>query len=54
MDDDRGNIKNRVVRTEKEKKWNIVKDITVKIASGLNNQDYEKVWACLQDLLKEI
>lgn len=43
-----------MVRTEKDKKWNIVKDITVKITSGLNSQDYEKVWTLLQDLLKEI
>lgn len=54
MDDDRNNNEKRVVRTEKEKKWNIVKDITIKINNALNNQDFEKVWNMLQDLLKEI
>jgi hypothetical protein len=54
MDEGRGDNEKRVVRTEKDKKWNIVKDLTVKIGSGLNSQDYEKVWTLLQDLLKEI
>jgi hypothetical protein len=48
MDDDRGNNEKRVVRTEKDKKWNLIKDITVKINSALNNQDFEKVWNLLQ------
>jgi translation initiation factor 3 subunit C len=54
MDDDRGNNEKRVVRTEKDKKWNLIKDITAKITSALNNQDFEKVWNQLQELLKEI
>lgn len=54
MDDDRGNNEKRVVLTEKKKKWNIVKEATNKINSALNNEDFEKVWSLLQDLLKEI
>ena len=50
--DDRFNNEKRVVKTEKEKKWNIIKDCTNKIGGALNNQDFEKVWALLQDLLK--
>lgn len=54
MDDDKGNNEKRVVLTEKAKKWNLIKQITVKINSALNNVDFEKVWNLLQDLLKEI
>jgi translation initiation factor 3 subunit C len=52
--DDRWSNEKRVVRTEKDKKWNIFKDFTNKINNGLNNQDFEKVWNVLQDLLREI
>lgn len=54
MDDDKGNNEKRVVLTEKAKKWNLIKQITVKINSALNNVDFEKVWTLLQDMLKEI
>ena len=50
--DERWNNKKREVKTEKEKKWNIIKDYTKKIDGGLNNQDFEKVWGLLQDLLR--
>jgi excinuclease UvrABC helicase subunit UvrB len=52
--DDRWSNQKRVVRTEKEKKWNIIKDLSNKINGALNNQDFEKVWAVLQDMLKEV
>lgn len=41
------------MRTEKEKKWIVIKDFTVKINNALNNQDFEKVWELLQELLRE-
>lgn len=53
MDEKFSNEK-RVVRTEKDKKWNLIKDYTNKINVALNNQDFEKVWSLLQDLLKEV
>ena len=52
--DDKFSIEKRVVRTEKDKKWNLIKDFTIKLNNALNNQDFEKVWSLLQDLLKEI
>jgi hypothetical protein len=48
MDDDRVSNEKRFVRTEKDKKWNLIRDITVKINSALNNRDFEKVWSMLQ------
>ncbi len=44
----------RVVRTEKEKKWMVIKDCANKIGTALNNQNFEKVWELLQELLKEV
>lgn len=54
MDDDRVSNEKRFVRTEKDKKWNLIRDITVKINSALNNRDFEKVWSMLQQLLTEV
>ena len=53
MDENYSNEK-RVVRTEKDKKWNLIKDFTNKINNSLNNQDFQKVWSLLQDMLKEV
>lgn len=53
MDDYTGKNEKRVVRTEKEKKWTAIKDLTVKLGNALNSQDFEKVWDLLQQLLKE-
>lgn len=53
MDDYTAKSGKRVVRTEKEKKWSAIKDLTVKIGTALNNEDFEKVWELLQELLKE-
>lgn len=48
MDDYTGKNEKRVVRTEKEKKWTAIKDLTVKLGNALNSQDFEKVWDLLQ------
>jgi hypothetical protein len=52
--DERYTKEKRVVRTEKDKRWNTIKDFTVKINSALNSQDFERVWTILQELIKEV
>ena len=42
------------MRSEKDKKWNLIKEMAGRINKALNIRDFEKVWAELQKLLKEI